>query len=409
MTSRPRSRPLARIAVVGVAAVLIVAGCSNDGGGGGGTVATFTSDDAPDRGEVIAGIVDDVIMPAYEELVVTTEALADETSKICGEYRVEQLYVAQDAWRDAQSAWASTEAFRFGPAKDLKSNSDIAYEVDLEKLETSLATPGELPEVIGLEVVADLGADVRGLAAVEHLVFGDQIYDPRRCAYAAAATQLIADGAVELRDAWTVGVDGDEPFAEQMRSPGGDSMYADQIEVLADLVNGSISALTSAADMYLGPASGADGAEPAPASVDVGAAHQAGDDVADMIASVRAVYTGDGSTEGATADDSPTDDSPTNDTAGNEATAAGLGALVAAQSPSTDLRMAGDLTDAAEQLAIVTTPWADLVLGDEAQASQFEALSEAYDNVVAARVTMRTEIASQLGVTVSFSDSDGDG
>ena len=71
--------------------------------------------------------------------------------------------------------------------------------------------------------------------------------------------------------------------------------------------------------------------------------------------------------------------------------------------------MAGDLTDAAEQLAIVTTPWADLVLGDEAQASQFEALSEAYDNVVAARVTMRTEIASQLGVTVSFSDSDGDG
>ena len=409
MTSRPRSCPLARIAVVGVAAVLIVAGCSNDGGGGGGTVATFTSDDAPDRGEVIAGIVDDVIMPAYEELVVTTEALADETSKICGEYRVEQLYVAQDAWRDAQSAWASTEAFRFGPAKDLKSNSDIAYEVDLEKLETSLATPGELPEVIGLEVVADLGADVRGLAAVEHLVFGDQIYDPRRCAYAAAATQLIADGAVELRDAWTVGVDGDEPFAEQMRSPGGDSMYADQIEVLADLVNGSISALTSAADMYLGPASGADGAEPAPASVDVGAAHQAGDDVADMIASVRAVYTGDGSTDGATADDSPTDDSPTNDTAGNEATAAGLGALVAAQSPSTDLRMAGDLTDAAEQLAIVTTPWADLVLGDEAQASQFEALSEAYDNVVAARVTMRTEIASQLGVTVSFSDSDGDG
>ena len=180
-------------------------------------------------------------------------------------------------------------------------------------------------------------------------------------------------------------------------------MYADQIEVLADLVNGSISALTSAADMYLGPASGADGAEPAPASVDVGAAHQAGDDVADMIASVRAVYTGDGSTDGAS------DESTTDDSAGNEATAAGLGALVAAQSPSTDLRMAGDLTDAAEQLAIVTTPWADLVLGDEAQASQFEALSEAYDNVVAARVTMRTEIASQLGVTVSFSDSDGDG
>ena len=49
--------------------------------------------------------------------------------------------------------------------------------------------------------------------------------------------------------------------------------------------------------------------------------------------------------------------------------------------------------------ASVSTPYAELVVGDEAQAAQFDALTEAYDNVVAARVTLRTEIASQLGLT----------
>ncbi len=378
-----------RCSVAAVATILLVAGCSSDGGG---KVSTFSDDDAPDRAEVIGAVIDDVIVPAYEDVATTTEELADTTASLCATPGAETLDAARASWQQAMSAWQATEAFRFGPAKDLKSNSDIAYEVDLGKLEDDLNTPGELPESIDVTVVGDLGADVRGLAAIEQILFSaddSAATDPRRCAFAAAASQLVADGAVELRDAWTVGVDGDEPFAEQMRSPGGDSMYADETEVLADLVNGSIAALTTVADMYLGPASGADGAEPAPASVDPGAAHRAGTDVVEMLDSVRSIY-----------GERPDEDSPTD---------TGLGALVAAQSLSTDARMSGDLADAAEALAAVTTPYADLVVGDEAQAAQFDALTEAYDNVVAARVTLRTEIASQLGVTVSFSDSDGDG
>ncbi len=352
--------------------VLSMVGCSSDDGGG-GSVSELEVDRA-DRGEVLAAIADDVIVPAFTELGAATDELATTTAALCTSPDEATLAAARAAWDEAQGAWRRTEAFRFGPAKTLRSNARIAYPIDAEKLDELLATAGELPDPITPEAVAELGADVRGLAAIEQLLFTPAdaaTLDPRACAYLRAAAVDVRDGAEELRAAWAEGVDGAAPFAEQLADPGGDSMYADEQEAVDDLVNGSIAALTTITEMELG----AD-----PATVDVGPARRAGADVADMLASVQSVY-------GTSTGDPDTDDPQV-----------GLSVLVAEQSLSTDRRVLADLADAAVAVAALPDP---LAAG--------ELLSDAYDQVSDVRVAMRTEVASLLGVTVGFSDSDGDG
>jgi predicted lipoprotein len=389
----PRNRTIRIVTIVlGVlivaSLVLSMVGCSGDDGGG--SVSEFTQD-APDQGEVVRAIADEVIVPAFAELAQATAALATSTEALCASPTEEGLDAAQAAWNDAQGAWRRTEAFRFGPAKDLHSIGRIAYPIDPAKLDEMFATPGGLPASITPESVADLGADVRGLAAIEQLLFTpssvEELTEPA-CAYAHAASVEVQAGADELAAAWTEGVDGDAAFADQMAEPGDDSMYGSEQEAVNDLVNGAVSALTTITEMELGPASGAETGTPDPASVDQGAAHRAAQDVADMLASVQSVY--------GTSTGDPDSDAPE----------LGLSVLVAEQSLSTDQRVIANLADAAAAVAAMPAP---LVSVDPADGAQVALITDAYDQVSDVRVAMRTEVASQLGVTVGFSDSDGDG
>ncbi len=389
----PRNRTI-RIVTILLAVVIIASlvlslvGCSSDDSGG--SVRQLDQETA-DRDEVVGAIADEVILPAFDELAAATGELTTATDELCATPDATTLDAARAAWDDAQGAWRRTEAFRFGPAKTLHSIGRIAYPIDPEKLDELFTTAGELPDPITPEAVADLGADVRGLAAIEQLLFGPAdaaSLDPRACAYAAAAAVDVQAGAEGLSAAWRDGVDGEAAFADQLSDPGGDSMYADTQEAVDDLVNGSIAALTTITDMVLGPASGADTGTPDPASVDVGAAHRAGRDAADMLASVQSVY--------GTSTGDPDSDEPE----------LGLSVLVAEQSLSTDQRVIANLADAAAALAALPDPLATV---DPADPEQIELIQDAYDQVSDVRVAMRTEIASLLGVTVGFSDSDGDG
>jgi uncharacterized protein len=366
--------------------VLSMVGCSSDSGGG--TVATLEQD-APDRGEVLAGIADDVIVPRLEDLATATAALSSSATELCaasgGSTGLTMETTA--AWNAAFEAWKRTEAFRFGPAKDLHSIATIAYPIDPAKID-ELFAPGGTALPISAEAVADLGADVRGLNAIEQVLYSvpDGVaITPEQCAYVAAAAADVQVGAEELRDAWTVGVDGEEPFVEQFREPGGDSMFADEQDVVNALVNGSIAALTTIDDMVLGVASGATSGTPEPLVADPGPAGRASVDVLDMLDSVTAVY---GTSEGA------------------DGGSGGLSVLVAAQSLSNDRRLLETFADATAAAGALPSPLATV---DPADTAAVARVQDAYDQVADARVLMRTTVASLLGVTVGFSDSDGDG
>lgn len=370
----PPRRPIVALLLTATLA-LVATGCSSDDDG---TATTTTVD----RAGAIDVVVNDVIVPGYEQLASETAALAEATDALCATPDTAAFDAARSAWDRAQQAWASTVAYRLGPVRWQRLTADIEYPVDVDKID-ALAADGTAP-LTPSELDA-MGADVRGLNAVQQLLFGtDDVagLTPRACSYAAAAATLTATSSSELLTAWTDGSDGEPAAAVQMTEPGDDSMWSDTTEVLEDLLNTSLSALTTVADMQLGPATGETTEAPEPTEADPGAAQRALQDAGGMVLSVQESW-----------------GAPSGDGAG------GFAALVP---PSVDDTVTDALSSALEQLDAVTVPIAQL---DSAapDGSDMTALRDAYEQVVTARTALRTEVASQLGLTVAFSDADGDG
>lgn len=335
------TRP-AVLALAVAAAATGLAGCSSDDGG------------APvDRAALADALYREVILPGYAGLAERSDELAAALTDACvtAPPTAEARNDAQQAWRDAQRAWSATRAYRFGPTQRLRIMAKIAYPVDEAKIDAVLAGTEPLDAV----AVARLGADRRGLGAVELVLFGDDPIDERGCAFAVAAAEVVADGARTAVEAWAA-----EP-------------PADADELIADSVNGMIFALADVADMRLAFAAGAADGTPAPAEIDRGPAHAALDDVVAVLDSVESMRRGGPS--------------------------GGIGALLAAGNDDADRRLGDELAAARAAVATVPSPLADAPTAP---------VLAAYEAVRVPLVTMRTEVASLLGVTLQLGDADGD-
>jgi len=245
--------------------------------------------------------------------------------------------------------------------------SDIGFMVDTDKIDEVVeGSEAAVGPPFTAESVGAAGADVRGLAAIEHVVFQRDPTEANNCAYAAAAATLVAEKAGEARAAWTEGTDGDPAYADLVAKPGNDA-YGDSQAVLDDFVNGMAMALSEATKAL------ADARSAPPGQRDIVGSH-GGDQVRDTLWGVRAAYEG----------------SLTN------ADSRGVGTLVADASSDADERFHTKLeraTRAARRLP------SDL---DDALVDQ------SYRRFRALGTTTRAEVASILGVTLSLSDSDGD-
>jgi predicted lipoprotein len=349
----------------------LAAGCAGGGDGDGARSVPA------DRSSVVQALAEDVIVPGQDRLAVSTRDLATATAELCATPQAATFETARAAWNEAASAWASTAAYRIGPVDSARLGPRISYEVDPDKV-AAFAQDLDQPEPVTPESLQRRGADQRGLEAVEQLLFTPSDVGElttRQCAYAASASALIADAAEQLLAAWVDGIDGESPALEQLTEPGGDGMWSSETEVLEDLLNSSLAALTTVSDMQIGPALDSPDAVPDQRLLL---------DVRNELDSVAAVFGDAGATP------------PT-----------GLAALVAAQADTAaadrigaEIRSASSEVDAAAGAARASGP-----MGQAERAG----LERADEHARGAATALRTEVASLLGLTVSFSDADGDG
>jgi predicted lipoprotein len=82
--------------------------------------------------------------------------------------------------------------------------------------------------------------------------------------------------------------------------------------------------------------------------------------------------------------------------------AAGISALVAAQSPATDREVRGLIEGALAAIDAVPRPFRVAVVDQPA------AVTAAYDAVKELKRTLGTEVLAVLGATLKFNDNDGD-
>lgn len=347
-----------RIAVVVVVLALGAGACSDDSGSAGGSDADW-----------LGGVAHDVAVPAYEALDAALTGLAEASGDGCSSGDVDAV---TSAWVDARDAWERAQAVGIGPAMDLRLSASVDFDADPAKvMELAAGT-----DPVDAESLAGLGADVRGLGAVELLVVApdqemDAIDPVRRCAYAEGAALSAATTTGEVLAAWTDGVDGGDPFVDQLSDPGS------SIDNTSLLLN-QVVAVTRMTALDVGRAESAAGApEDLDDSVPEGPAGRFLDDVAARLDGVAAVL-------------------------GDLDDGTGLVVAIAGQSDDAGERVLEQMTVAQEAVAALPRPLSDALVSDPVGVGDVAAATAALT------ATLNTEVASLLGVTIGLGDADGD-
>ena len=330
-----------------MAAVLLSSACTGGDEPSGGTVRETS------REKVASALVANVVIPGYLALATSADQLTSAVTALCvASTDPLVLEHARQMWSETALAWARTRAFRLGPAMGLRSMSKIDFPIDRKKIDALL-----LGTAVDEAAVANLGADQRGLSGVELVLFAPAASSERRCTYARSAASLVAQAAHAVHDGWVTG-----PSIET-------KTFVD------DSVNGMVFALADVADTQLGKASGKITGTPKFADIDSGPARLALVEMLAMLDSVEVMSSGG---QGGT----------------------GIAALISSQSNDAAQRLATQLAKARSAVEAIPAP-----LAETRNTAPVEA---AYEAVRVPLVTMRSEIASLLGVTLTLGDADGD-
>ncbi len=304
----------------------------------------------PDRAEVLTVVADDGARPAFDEFDGASDALVDAVDAVCAPDAglaagaPSELLVAIETTR---RVWYRSEAFWFGPVMDERSWARIDWPIATDEIDELLLAI-DAGEPIDAEWMGSrVGADQRGLEGLAYVTALDDaapVPGSARCTYLRATSAVIATEADSIADAWR-----DTP-TELADDPEGaiDTLVADSTFALADVAN-----MQLGDDMPLGD----DGTTP----LGVG-------DSVDRVTGVRSLYRH-------------------------------LGPLL-----SDDLAVRLD-----ERLGVALTALEAAVDTTGAGAADWDDRRQAAsDAVEAAHLLISTEVVAELGVTIGFSDADGD-
>lgn len=346
------SRTLGAIAVT----VLLLAGCGTD---------------PPDRAAVLADLADTDVVPGYVAFATAATELEQAVTTLCEGPDHAALDAARAALASARARWKATEALWVGPVMERRSWAVIDWpiaEPDIEELITDDTI------VLDLDRLSRrIGADQRGLRAVEYILGPDgddgetlaELADPRRCAYLTGIVAVVVDEAELLVPDWT------ETFEE---GPAYAEVFADGGDGLDAVINDALFLLEAMSDAELGQALGLMEDDADPDAVIEGAAALGVADLENRLLGLRRAIVGDDESAGI--------------------------------SPLLDDDLTGRLIDqfdeAAAALEAVDPPLSARVESDPVR------VIAARDALTALQVTIATEVVSALGVTIGFSDADGD-
>ena len=366
------------VGLLAALALLIALGC------GGEATAVLVATEAPTaepesatRGEVLRSLTARVIVPGYAAAAGDMALLSQSVSALCSNPGEPELAAAQNAWRQARQAWLRTESYRFGPAMDRRSISLVDWwPVDAGKIDRNLEG-GE--EITGERVTEFLSATQRGLGAAEYLLFGlgsgglSDGSDPMRCAYLQAVSGAASDEVTGILADWQ-GSGDSSGYAGYFDGTGSLALIDSDAE--AQAVRSLVFQVRTIANMRLGAALGID-TEPDTSAIPSGEADSSREDLISQLEGIAAIYRGaDGGM--------------------------GISARVASVSTETDARM---LEAIEATIAAAMNLDGSIIAQLEANPAQVRAV---YDNMKELQRVLNTEIVSLLGVSVGFSDTDGD-
>lgn len=343
------------------------------------TAVTTTTVAGPgsDRRALLAGMVEQVILPHHRTLVDESALLEQQVQQFADDPTVDTLAAAQAQWRTTAAAWAQVEPFSLRFTM-LATGQIKKWPINTKFIEEFIAETATIDEPF----IASIGATAKGIGAIEYFLFSptltaDEVVaalvdTPQRLAYLVALTQNLTNAAEELYALWAPeGENGAQRFVD-----------ADFSE---NNVQGSISMLTNELIVLLEtmvktkveyPLRGVM-ADPQPQAVE---SPYAGDSWPLMAANLRTVQ---------------------------QVFQAGLGdyldqMAVTPRTPTLSAAIDAQLEATIAAIEALKLPLEVAVIEDPAPVRAVR------DEIKDLLVLLKVDMANQLGITVTFSDNDGD-
>ena len=353
------------LSTLSMALLFLLAGCGSNGG--------------PSDRDVLISLTDTVIVPAYQDVSQDAVAFMQSVDGLCGAPSPTSLTTARESWRTARAAWMRSEAMWFGPVMDRRSTGLLDWSpTDTGGIDESLSA-GTAPT--NEEVREILASHRRGFGAMEHLLFdSDVLADPQQgataCVYLASLAAITQEETAAILAEWVEGTEG---------RPGYKDYFSDRADVslipsaaVADVVRVQFFLIRDIVDGRLATAMGLRD-DAADLSVIPGNAADNGlEDIRTELLGMRAIYEGSG------------------------ADGLGISHLVAQLSEDTDARLKEQFRAAFEAIEAVSGPFRDTL------ARRTPQLQTLYDRLSDVQRTIGTEVVSLLGVSIGFTDTDGD-
>ncbi|XOV92611.1 MAG: imelysin family protein [Bacteroidota bacterium] len=122
-----------------------------------------------DRTLILRNVADQIIIPNYEDFQSSLESLESSKEGFLNSPTSESLQLLRNAWFDARLSWKACEAFDFGPIETMA----LSTSVDLFPISTS-GIEESIVNYDGSEnYLIALGSNKKGFATLEYLLFHD--------------------------------------------------------------------------------------------------------------------------------------------------------------------------------------------------------------------------------------------
>jgi len=194
----------------------------------------------------ISAIIDNHILPRFEALASTSQALSETAAQDCDPTSDD----LRTAYGVAFDAWVSASHLRFGPTEVDDRAFALAFWPDSRG-----ATPRALAALIadedpiGLdaEAYSEVSIAARGFYALEFLLYDDELMQPSdyHCALVQTVTEDIAATSLAIHNDW-------QTHKGVLLSPGPDATYRSDEEVLQEMLRALTAGLQFTQDSRLG-------------------------------------------------------------------------------------------------------------------------------------------------------------
>jgi predicted lipoprotein len=337
----------------------------------------------PDRQQVLAELVRVVALPDHEELEAGSSKLAAALGDAARAPTAESVTAARGAWRTTRALWRRTNAYGIGPAEDLGLTSGIIDEpTDAARLERLLAAATPLDAT----AVRSLGANQRGLLAIEYLLFEPAdgtpeataqllVQTPRRALYLDLLGGDLDAKLGAVVEAWRV------RFGQELAQAGrGSTEFKLERDALNALLNKSLAIADRTIDVLRLASGGMSMKVGLPVSI---RSDEVVPDLLEDLAGLEALYTGRPRSRP------------------GSAAAVSVSDAVRDMNAGADAEMRRALTAAREILGVVPRPL-------KLAGAESDPVVRGIAALRLVKAALATGVFNALGVSIGFSDSDGD-